>query len=297
MMAAMADHHAHDHAHHDHDHAHDHDHDHDHLVHVHHPEDIDLEMVNFDVFGVPLAVSAPKAVLPRVYSVIPPGAAFRERREGDEYFILSPFPQSEYRITHGPESIAGSSDLKVALEVLGQRIREHVAINAPRHTFVHSGAVAHNGRAIIIPGPSFSGKTTLVAELVKAGATYYSDEFAVLDQDGLVHPYAKPLAIRNGGWEQTDHDVAAFGGTQGSEPLPIGLVVLSWYERDAAWTPRRLSTGEAVLAVLSNTVPANDRPDQSLSAITKALADAVTLEGPRGDAAALAAELLNTVIA
>ena len=38
------------------------------------------------------------------------------------------------------------------------------------------------GRAIVIPGRTFSGKSTLVAELVRAGATYYSDEYAVEDE-------------------------------------------------------------------------------------------------------------------
>jgi hypothetical protein len=31
-----------------------------------------------------------------------------------------------------------------------------------------------------------------VAELVRAGATYYSDEFAVLDSRGRVHPFPRP---------------------------------------------------------------------------------------------------------
>ena len=96
-----------------------------------------------------------------------------------------------------------------------------------------------------------------MAELVRAGATYYSDEYAVIDEDGLLHPYAKPLAIRRAAsYEQTDHDVSSFGGTAGVEPIPVNLIVLSWFERGAEWNPQRLSTGEAVVAVLANTVPA-----------------------------------------
>jgi hypothetical protein len=34
---------------------------------------------------------------------------------------------------------------------------------------------------------SYSGKTTLVSELIRAGATYYSDEYAVIDERGRVH--------------------------------------------------------------------------------------------------------------
>jgi hypothetical protein len=284
--------HVHDHEH-GHDHAHDHDHDHDHDHHL--VAGSELGMASYEAFGVPIAIAAPEPIIPRLDAILPPGSVEREPQEGDELFVLSPYPHAQFRVRHGTESIPGSSDLQVALEVLAQRIREHVALNAPAHTFVHAGAVGHNGKAIIVPGMSFSGKTTLVAELVRAGATYYSDEFAALDENGLVHPYAKPLSIRNGGWEQIDHEVATFGGAKGSEPLPVGLVVLSWYERGAAWAPERLSAGEGALKVLANTVPGTDRPGQSLAAITKAVTDAVILEGPRGDAAALARELLSTL--
>src|SRR5262249_53029615 len=68
----------------------------------------------------------------------------------------------------------------------------HVAEMAPQHVFVHAGVVGYGGRAILLPGRSFSGKTTLVAELARAGAEYYSDEYAVLDSAGAVHAYPRP---------------------------------------------------------------------------------------------------------
>ena len=37
-----------------------------------------------------------------------------------------------------------------------------------------------------------------MAELLRAGAVYYSDEYAVVDPWGRVHPFAKPLSIRDG---------------------------------------------------------------------------------------------------
>jgi hypothetical protein len=276
-----------------HSHDHDHDHDHDHQHGSFHPPE--LGMVSFDAFGVPIAISAPEDVVPRLDAILPPGSTVREPRDGDNHFILNTRAHSGYRLTYGAESFPAGADLKIALEVVGQRIREQIAQHAPHHTFVHAGVVGHNGRAILLPGLSFSGKTTLVSELVRAGATYYSDEYAVLDEDGRVHPYAKPLAIRNGGYEQTEHDVTVFGGTQGVEPIPIGLVALCWYEIGATWAPRQLSAGEAVLAVLANTFSTPDHPDQALPAVTKAVSGAVTLEGTRGDAADCARELLRAL--
>ena len=65
----------------------------------------------------------------------------------------------------------------------------HLAERARNRIFIHAGVVGWQGRAIVIPGRSFSGKSTLVAALLQAGATYYSDEFAVLDGRGYVHPF------------------------------------------------------------------------------------------------------------
>ena len=55
----------------------------------------------------------------------------------------------------------------------------------------HAGVVGWRGRAIVIPGRSHAGKSTLVAELVRRGAVYYCDEFAVLHETGRVHPYRR----------------------------------------------------------------------------------------------------------
>src|SRR5207247_125098 len=83
----------------------------------------------------------------------------------------------------------------------------------------HAGAVAHRGRIALLPGQSFAGKTTLTAALVELGALYYSDEFAVLDADGLVHPYAKDLSIRDHGrMQRSDTPVETLGGLAGRVP-------------------------------------------------------------------------------
>lgn len=265
--------------------------------HGHHLLQPDSGMLAFDSFGVPVVVSAPDPILPRLEAVLPPGCTLRPPLEGDEYFRLVPSVHAEFVVAHGLDVVSGSADLGVALAVLGSRIREHVALSAPHHFFVHAGAVGHEGGAIVIPGLSFSGKTTLVAELVRAGATYYSDEFAVLDEEGFVHPYPKTLSIRNGGYEQTEHAAETFGGTVGSEPLVPRLVVISWYERDGQWDPRRLSPGEAALALMANTMASHDRPKETLAAITKAVRGAEVLEGRRGEAAAIVEGLLSLTAA
>jgi hypothetical protein len=212
------------------------------------------------------------------------------------HFALFTHDGIEYQLMRDTVMLA-RSDLRVALHIFDAQLRAYIALHSPNRIFVHAGAVGHRGRAIVIPGKSFSGKTTLVAELVRAGATYYSDEYAVLDESGLVHPYAKPLSIRVDHGVGINHAVESLGGAPGTEPLPLGLIVLSQYLPGATWEPQPLSSGEAVLAMLSNTVPAQDRPEETMHALRAAVdgSGAIALAGERGNASEMAAQLLASL--
>ena len=63
------------------------------------------------------------------------------------------------------------------------------------------------------------------------------------------------------------------------------------------WQPRRLSAGEGVLALLANTVPARERPQESLRTLSRAVRGATVLEGDRGEAGPTAAALLEELAA
>jgi hypothetical protein len=250
----------------------------------------------FEAYGVRgvIYLDAPE-IVPNVETVLPPGWKHTEPSDDDPFFTLARRDGVSYMVEYGDGGVSGSSDLEVALAVLETRLRSFVAVRAPDHIFVHAGVVGLGGRAIIIPSPSFGGKTTLVTELIRAGAVYYSDEFAVLDADGMVHPYPKPLSIRLDGLNQVDHAVGAFGATTGVEPVPIGLVIVTSYVPGAQWRPERLSPGEAVLAMLANTVPAQERPAQALATIKRAIDGAIVLSSDRGEAGAVVAQVLDSV--
>src|SRR5882724_1270329 len=190
--------------------------------------------------------------------------------------------------------VARSLDLGGVFDPFEAHVHLHIAEDAPRRRFVHAGVVGWRGEAILIPGGSHSGKSTLVAALVAAGATYYSDEYAVLDERGRVHPYPKPLSLRaNTGGKATRHPVETLGWSAGSTALPIGLVVVSQYKAGAVWRPRRLSTGHGVLALLANTVSARRQPAVALATLQRVAANAVILKGGRGEASAVAPRLLK----
>lgn len=184
--------------------------------------------------------------------------------------------------------------LKEALRRLESEIDLYVAEWARRRVFVHAGVVAWKGQAIVLPGRSYSGKTTLVAALVRAGATYYSDEHAVLDTKGRVHPYAKPLSLREdvgGGPRRCAAE--DLGGLVGSKPVRVGMVTMCEYRDGARWRPRLLSPGRAVLALLAHTVPARRRPNDALAVLKRVVAEARVFSGVRGEAEEMADSVLS----
>ena len=184
------------------------------------------------------------------------------------------------------ERVARVPKLQQATDAFESDLQLYVAEMSPRRVFVHAGVVGWRGRAVVIPGRSFSGKTTLTAELVKAGCTYYSDEYAVLDPSGRVHPYARLLGIReHSHFERpTRYKVETLGGRRGAKPLPVALVIVSQYKTGATWQPRQLSAGEGALALLENTVSARREPQAALATFRQVVADSLVLKGRRGEA-------------
>jgi hypothetical protein len=192
--------------------------------------------------------------------------------------------------------LARTSDLAGMFETLESDLRLFVAELATHRVFVHAGVVGWKGQAIVIPGRSYSGKSTLVAELVRAGATYYSDEYAVLDSRGRVHPFSKPLELREEGkFRQTKITVADLGGQTGTKPLPVRLVLMTQFKRGARWRPRKLTAGRGVLEMLFNTVSARRSPERAMATLQRVAAQADVLKGVRGNATDVVAALLRRV--
>ncbi len=172
--------------------------------------------------------------------------------------------------------------------------RHVVASLAPRRIFVHAGVVGWKGRAILFPGKTLSGKTTMVAELVRAGASYLSDEYAVLDTAGRVHPFHKPLSLRASPTaRQVETPVEMLGGKSARRPLPVGLVVMSTYRVGVRWRPRTLTPGQGALAMLTHTITAEHAPERAMASIREVVVRAPVVKSSRGDAADVAPLVLG----
>ena len=135
-------------------------------------------------------------ILTQIQAYLPPGWEPGSSSEADELYSVVVSTTDDHALYRGPEQLIQTNQLDDLLETLDSDLRLQVGTRVQNQLFVHAGVVGWHGRAIVIPGRSFSGKTTLVAAFVKAGATYYSDEYAVLDSEGIVHPYPRRLSIR-----------------------------------------------------------------------------------------------------
>ncbi len=189
--------------------------------------------------------------------------------------------------------IARSADVTQVLQTFKEHAQLVTILRAQDRLFVHAGVVGWNGRAILIPGRSLSGKTTLVRALVQAGAIYYSDEFAVLDHRGWVYPYALPLSIRTHNASSIQTPIEQLGGQRGTEPLPVGLIAITQYKRRARWKPRSLSPARALLALMDNTVAARREPEYTLPILRETVLHARVIKSQRGDAPHIAPALLE----
>ncbi len=167
--------------------------------------------------------------------------------------------------------LARTMSLDEVFEAFQKDLQHAVPVLAKHKVFVRAGVVGWQGRAILIAGEDQSGKSRLVKELVKAGATYYSDEYAMLDAKGRVHPYLGLLD------EFEDAQI-------GKKPLPVGTLIVTSYKEGARFRPRKLSEGQAALELLAQTSATRRIPQTALTFVQKAVAEAQAFKGIRGEA-------------
>ncbi|MCY7377328.1 MAG: hypothetical protein LH472_15320 [Pyrinomonadaceae bacterium] len=265
--------------------------------------------LRFQKFGVKIGIQAAKpAYLREVYvgleKIFPNGFEPAAASEIEYQFsIKSNGSKKDENLEFylNDEKLFENGSREIFFDLVESRIRITVAEFAVGKVFLHAGVVGWQGKAIIIPATSFSGKTTLVAELVKKGAAYYSDEYAVLDADGNVEPFPKWLSLRGiiDDWTQLDCPVEAIGGIAATGTIPVGLVLIARYDKakksPRKWQPRKLSQGAGIMEILPHTLPIRNKPKFVLEVLKKLTNRAIIVKTVRGDAVEFAETLLSYV--
>jgi hypothetical protein len=170
-------------------------------------------------------------------------------------------------------------------DLVVDHLHKLVSVHARHVVFIHAGVVGMHDRVVIVPGRSHTGKTTLVAAAVRAGWHYYSDEFAVVDADGLIHPYPRPLGVRDESGRTHPVPVREFGGTAATERARAAAIVSTRFVAGTTWSPRIVEGSAAALTIVDNAVRARLDPRavfRAAAAIVGAPTPAYV--GARGDA-------------
>ena len=197
------------------------------------------------------------------------------------------YPEGEDLLVQGSDNETHRVYRPDFIPTLERRLHFYLANHCRDVIFVHAGAVSWNEQVILIPGSSFSGKSTLTHQLIEAGAVYFSDEYAVVDRTGLVHPFPRPIALRqDGGQRLTPSRV-------GLAAQPVGMVVFTQFQAGTNWDPVAVSPGKAVLELLSHTVTAQKSPALGLACLKACVSRAQCWLGGRGEARETAALILQ----
>ncbi len=237
--------------------------------------------------GIAVQVEGEAALLDLLDQALPP---FFER-DGRQVAEARIVEQDGLLTIHLPDdlTVSGPSGPEI-LRAAASRVELLVAARLEDRSAVHAGVVAWEDRAIVIPGTSMSGKSTLVKALLKHDATYLSDEFALLDTDGAVWPYPRLMTMRTAtgtARHQPDGSASPDGPSR-----KVHLVVDVAYSPDG-WATTVPTPGESVMALVANSLPIRRDPAHALDCLTAAVKSAQRIKGTRGEADDAAIRLLD----
>jgi hypothetical protein len=187
-----------------------------------------------------------------------------------------------------PESL-----LRKAIDVLDTALIQRL----PNLHAVHAGAVMVGERALLIPGGSHSGKSSIVAELLRRGAVCFSDEYALLDADGWVHAYPRILLLRNGGHEQTPVLPESCNAHVAAKPAQVGWIFSLQYQSSSDWDVTPVHQSSALLSLLQNTPHVLADAPTMVNSFQRAVEGAACYAGSRGEAADAVERILQMISA
>jgi hypothetical protein len=160
---------------------------------------------------------------------------------------------------------------------------------------VHAGALLIDGRALLLPGTSHAGKSSLVAELLRRGASHFSDEYALIDDQGLTHSYPRPLLVRNGRPLQSLVLPEELNARFANQPAPVGWILALEYVPGGQWEIQELSQGEGVMLLLRNTPHEMGKSPEMIDFFLRVAGKALCFKGKRGEADEAATRVLDLV--
>lgn len=186
-----------------------------------------------------------------------------------------------------------SSELHLVLNQAGDvvyhltdRIVFHVADKSQGVHCLHAAAVAHAGKAMVIPANSGAGKSTFTTWLAANGFEYLSDELILLSDDGSLDAVARPIQIKSHGLTPVlplikNVNAIARGAFANAIPISclgsryvqqaqsLGMFVFPKYSVGSAYELKALSSAEAGMRLMANHVNARNLDGHGFRAMMK----------------------------
>ena len=226
-------------------------------------------------------------------SPVPPGPGTPD----ETVVLVEPGAERPGTVYCGPTAVASGDDIDELRRAMRSSLHLAVATHARNGVFIHAGVVQLRGAAIVLPGRSMAGKSTLVRALLDAGATHFSEEYAVLDDESRVHPYPKPISCRRqGGTRATiPVDRLAWVAEWDAAAVPVEIVANLRYAVDARWPPCRVTGAAAALPLIDNAVAVRLSPRRVLDAVGATVERSAVWVGDRPDVSAVVPWLLGMI--
>jgi hypothetical protein len=212
----------------------------------------------------------------------------------DSLAEVSP-PTSRILIEEAPDgtfSLAADADERVSELTRGdlptfvmEAVVRGLVKDLTRAVALHAGAVSHNGKAMLIAGPTGAGKSSLVAWLIGNGFAYLSDEIGLLFADTMqVLGLPRALVLKPGAAAKV-LELPAYQGTRcipggehvmlrpefvqtgQSAPCPCGLIVFPRFDAGSAIGIEPLSPAQAALRLVGTNLNARNLADGGFRAI------------------------------
>ena len=218
-----------------------------------------------------------------------------------ERYIFPPFPRTQHApsgadiavkvervddrfllLANGTEITVSESLINLAPALI-RVVDDAVIRNLGNFRAVHAGTVLCGRQALLLPGATHAGKSSIVAKLLRRGAKYFSDEYALIDPDGFVHAYPRPLLLRNGMPEQIPVLPEELNSSFGVGPVPIGWILCFEYQPTYLWDVEKVPQSEGLMLLLRNTPHALEDSPSMVDVFLKAVARAECYVGRRGD--------------
>lgn len=179
-------------------------------------------------------------------------------------------------VTGLPRTDLATFVMEAAVRALIEDIRTGVAL--------HAGAVRWNGKAILVAGPSGSGKSSMIAWLMDRGFQYLTDEVAVLDAAGMLSGMPRALVVKPGAAEKItclpafEEALSVQSGSHtiirpretgfGTGESPCGLIIFPTFDSSATVSVTPLNAAQTAMKLVECNLNARNLPDGGFRAIT-----------------------------